>query len=72
MNQETLLQSLLQSLLIEVRELKAMVAQLGPVTVTPTIEEEIAAVQAQGGDLIAHFKKKGKEEVKKSRKRRRA
>ena len=43
----------------EVRELKAMIAQLGPVSVEPTYEQEAAAVKAQGIDLAEYYKQNG-------------
>jgi hypothetical protein len=48
-----------KSLLSEIRELKAMVAQLGAVRVEPTVSQEIAACRAQGVDLATYFKAKG-------------
>ena len=56
MNQETML----KQLITEVQQLKAMVAQLGPVTVKPSIQEEIAACRAQGRDIGEYFKEKGR------------
>lgn len=65
--------ALIKTLLDEVRQLKAMISQLGPVSVQPTIEEEISAVEAQGLNVIEYFQAKGKAAVKadkKPRKRR--
>ena len=47
-------------LMSELRELKAMVAQLGPVNVKPSIAEEVAACRAQGRDIGEYFKEKGR------------
>ncbi len=55
MNQE----ALLKSLLTEIRELKAMVAQLGAVQTKTTVAQEVAACRAQGIDVATYFKAKG-------------
>jgi len=65
MNQE----ALLKALLTEVLELKAMISQLVPVSVQPTIEDEIAAVEAQGISIIDYFKAKGRAAVKADKRR---
>lgn len=67
MNQE----SLLKDLIVEVRQLKAMISQLGPVSVQPSIQEEIAAVEAQGLSVIDYFREKGRVAVKADKKPRR-
>lgn len=46
-------------LLGEILELKAMIAQLGPVRVEPTVMQEIAACRSQGIDIASYFKAKG-------------
>lgn len=48
-----------KALLQEIRELKAMVEQLGAVRVAPTVAQEIAACRAQGIDLASYLKAKG-------------
>ena len=60
--------SIESKLLTEIRELKAMVAQLGAVRVEPTVAQEIAACRAQGIDIAAYFKEKAKTYPRKSRK----
>ena len=57
MNQEKLLKNILS----ELKELKAQVAQLGPVDVHPTIEQEVAAIREQGVDLVQYFKDQGRQ-----------
>ena len=47
-------------ILQELKEIKAILSQLGPVRVEPSIDQEIAAIMAQGEDLAKHFKDKGK------------
>ena len=52
--------SLLQRILAEQLEIKAMLAQLGAVRSAPTTQDEIAACRAQGVDIATYFKNKGK------------
>jgi len=54
-------EQILQKILAEIIELKAQVAQLGPVDRTPTAKQEIAAVRAQGLDLAKYLVEKSKE-----------
>lgn len=58
-------------LLAELRELKAMVAQLGAVRVggKPGVAQEIAALRASGIDLAAYFKAKGAAAARRSPKK---
>jgi hypothetical protein len=49
---------IISELSAEVRELKAMVAQLGPVQYTPPIKVELKALEAQGISLIDHLRSK--------------
>lgn len=62
-------ETLLLKLLAEVAELKAMIAQLGPVEHKPTIHQEIAAAKAQGIDLAEYFHAKGKAAAKATRRK---
>ena len=50
----------MQSLAQEIAELKAEIAQMGPVALKTTTVEEIAAVMAQGLDIGEYFKNKRK------------
>jgi len=52
--------AILQRILAEQLEIKAMLAQLGAVRSAPTTQDEIAACRAQGVDLATYFKAKGK------------
>jgi hypothetical protein len=59
-----------KQLLSEIRELKAMVAQLGPVPIgKPGVAQEIAACRAQGVDLATYFKSKGAAAARRSPKK---
>jgi len=51
----------------EVRELRAMIAQLRPVESRMPIQDEIAACDAQGIDVATYFKEKGRKKRQKSR-----
>ena len=44
----------------QVKELKGMIAQLAPVRVEPSIDQEIEAIRSRGEDLGTYFKNKGK------------
>lgn len=54
----------------DIREIKAILAQLRPHDFTPSFEQELDAIEAQGVDLFTHFKEKGKAEIKASRRKR--
>lgn len=62
-----------KALLQEIRELKAMVAQLGAVRGggKPTVTQEIAACRANGVDLATYFKAKGAAAARQPKKTRR-
>ena len=53
------IEKIIKQLRTDIAELKAMVAQLGPVSVEPTYEQEAAAVKAQGIDLAEYYKQNG-------------
>ena len=48
------------AILAELQEIKAMLLQLGEVRQATTVQDEIAACKAQGIDIAAYFKQKGK------------
>lgn len=60
-----------KQILSELRELKAMVAQLGAMRgdIEPTVTQEIAALRASGIDLAAYFKAKGAAAARRSPKK---
>jgi hypothetical protein len=61
--------TILQRILAEQLEIKAMLAQLGAVRSAPTVQDEIAACRAQGIDIAVYFKQKGKAAPRKVSKR---
>lgn len=54
-------EEMLKQLISEVRQLKAMVSQLGPMNIKPSVADEIAACRAQGRDIGEYFKEKGRQ-----------
>ena len=57
-------QQLLKTLISDVSELKAMISQLGPVSVKHTFAQEVAAIEAQGLDIGEYYHAKGKAAAK--------
>jgi len=58
-------EKILQRILSELTELRAQVAQLGPVRRTPTFEAELDQIATSGGDIIQYLRDKRKRERKK-------
>lgn len=61
------LKQTLSQMASDIREIKAILAQLRPHDFTPSFEQELKAIESQGVDLFTHFKEKGKAEIKASR-----
>ena len=61
--------TILQRILAEQLEIKALLAQLGAVRSAPSVQDEIVACRAQGIDIAAYFKAKGKAAPRKVSKR---
>ena len=54
------IERLLRQIIGEIREVKAMLSQLGPIEVKTTLDQEVAAVKAQGGDVLQYLHERGK------------